>query len=85
MKRLLIASALPVFALLGACGGGTEITTTNDNNVVLNDAHANFAFTNDGDTPANDAGAMQHDMANGSMDHTMSNDTMANGTMTNAM
>ena len=81
MKRLLIASALPVLALLSACGGGNEITTTNDNNVVLNDAHANYAFSNEDEVPANGAGAMSHDMGNG----TMSNDMMDNGTMSNAM
>ncbi|MCD2322717.1 hypothetical protein LQ953_01645 [Sphingomonas sp. IC-56] len=83
MKRLLIASTLPVFALPAACGGGggNEIITTNDNNVVLNDAHSNFAFSNEGETPANDAGAMSADTANGSM----SNDMSSGGTTTNAM
>lgn len=78
MKRLLIASTLPVLALLGACGGGNEITTTNDNNVVLNDAQANYAFTNDGDMTANDAAMMSNDTMNGSMDHSMSNGSMGN-------
>ena len=81
MKRLLIASALPALALLSACGGGNEIVTTNDNNVVLNDAHSNYAFANEGEMPANDAGAMAHDMGN----DTMSNDMMENTTMSNAM
>ncbi|KQM22851.1 hypothetical protein ASE73_01000 [Sphingomonas sp. Leaf24] len=47
MIRFAVAT-LPVLALLGACGG-QEITTTNDNNVVLNDVYANAAFRNDGE------------------------------------
>jgi uncharacterized protein YcfL len=49
------AAVLPVLALLGACGGGQEIVTTNSGSVVLNDAQANMTFTND--EPANATGA----------------------------
>ena len=83
MKRLLIASTLPVLALLGACGGGNDITTTNDNNVVLNDAQANYAFTNDGDMTANDAAALPADPMNGTGG--VSNDATANTTTSNTM
>jgi len=48
MTRFAAAAALPVLALLGACGG-QEITTTNDSNVVSNDVYANAAFRNDGE------------------------------------
>jgi hypothetical protein len=48
MPRTLAAAALPMFALLAACGG-QEITTTNDANVVSNDTYANAAFRNDGE------------------------------------
>jgi hypothetical protein len=48
MSRTLAAAALPMFALLAACGG-QEITTTNDSNVVSNDVYANAAFRNDGE------------------------------------
>ncbi|KQM59870.1 MULTISPECIES: hypothetical protein [unclassified Sphingomonas] len=48
MTRFAAAAALPLVALLGACGG-QEITTTNDANVVSNDVYANAAFRNDGE------------------------------------
>lgn len=57
MKRLLTAATLPMLALLGACGGN-DISTTNDNNVVLNDSQDNYAFTNDGEMPANGSDTM---------------------------
>ncbi len=53
MRRFAYA-ALPAALALAACGGGQEITTTDSNNVVLNDAHANVAFTNDDEVPANE-------------------------------
>lgn len=59
MRRLAL-TAVPAALLLAACGGGQDIAVTNDNNVVLNDAHANTTFTNDGEMPANDPA-----MANG--------------------
>ena len=74
MKRLLPLAALPIALLAAACGGSSnDIVVTNDNNVVPNDHLANYAFTNDGEVPAdngtanaaepmNDTGAM----ANGS-------------------
>jgi hypothetical protein len=65
MTRSKWLAIVPPLALLGACGGGQEIVTTNANNVVLNDAHANFAFSNDGETTANEAPAMNGTMANG--------------------
>ncbi len=48
MKRILAAAALPAAALLAACGA-QEVVTTNDSNVVSNDAYANAAFRNDGE------------------------------------
>lgn len=46
--------ALPLLALVAACGGGSDIVVTNENNVVLNDAQANYASVNDGEMAAND-------------------------------
>jgi len=67
--------ALPAALALAACGGGDDITVTNDNNVVLNDAHANVAFTNDGEMGANDAM-----MANDTGMMNAGDPMMANGT-----
>lgn len=50
MRRLMLA-VLPV-AALAACGeAANDIPVTNDQNVVLNDAQANYAFENDGEGP----------------------------------
>lgn len=46
--------ALPAALAIAACGGGQDIATTDGNNVVLNDAHANVAFTNDDEVPMNE-------------------------------
>jgi uncharacterized protein YcfL len=71
MKRLLIP-VLPVLALLTACSPSNEVVLTNDNNVVLNDAQASYASTNDGEVPANETAPANdamptHDMGNGDM------------------
>ena len=81
MKRMLTMSCLPALALVGACGGGgNEIVTTNANNVVLNDAQGNFAFTNDGEQTANDA-AMANDVGM-TNDSGMAGEGAMDGTMT---
>ena len=85
MKRILTVSALPLLALVSACGGGgNELVTTNSNNVILNDAQENFAFTNDDRPTENEAG-----MANGTavandagMTDNVTADPAANGTGT---
>jgi uncharacterized protein YcfL len=71
MKRLTLA-ILPIAAMLTACGPSNDIVLTNDNNVVLNDAHTNYASVNDGEVPANDMAPANdampaHDMGNGDM------------------
>jgi hypothetical protein len=71
MSKLPILAALPLLAALGGCGGGNDIVTTNDNNVVLNDAQANYASTNDGEVPANATGG-----AMAGPDNATANDTM---------
>ncbi|MHA6722237.1 hypothetical protein [Sphingomonas sp. RS2018] len=57
MRRLTLA-IVPATLLLAACGGGQDIVVTNENNVLLNDAQANFAVTNDGEMSANDMAEM---------------------------
>jgi uncharacterized protein YcfL len=76
MKRIVLFASLAPLTLLAACGGGDDITVTNENNVVLNDAIENYAVTNDGEVSANDAAAMNATDAN----MMMSNDTIMNGT-----
>lgn len=71
MRRFAFA-ALPAALMLAACGSGPDITTTESNNVVLNDAHSNVVFSNDGEVPANELV-----VANG----TALNDTQANAMM----
>lgn len=71
MKTSIALFAVPLLATLAACGPANDITVTNDNNVVLNDLQANYAFTNDGDVPANDANTMAPvEPANGMMNDT---------------
>lgn len=60
MKRILTLSALPVVALVSACGGGNEVVTTNANNVILNDAQENHTFTSD-EPPPNGLDAVTSD------------------------
>lgn len=50
MSRKLFLVAVPAALTLAACGGAQEIPVTNTGNVVLNDAQANYAFTNDNET-----------------------------------
>ena len=69
MRRLHLV-AVPATLLLAACGGESDITVTNENNVVLNDALENHAFTNDGETTnamATDAMAANAIAANAAM------------------
>jgi hypothetical protein len=63
MHRLILAA--PLLAMLAACGASNDVTVTNDNNVVLNDAQSNYAFTNDGETPGNEAAPAAEAPANG--------------------
>jgi hypothetical protein len=76
MKKFVPVLAL---ALLSACGGAAnDITVTNDENVVLNDAQDNYAFRGDDE--------MTNDMAqNEAMQDMAANDMMANDTAINAM
>lgn len=68
MTRLLLP--LPALALLAACGGGDAITTTAENQVVLNDSQANYAFANDGEGP------IANEMADDNMAMPMGNDAI---------
>jgi hypothetical protein len=65
MKRILIPAALGALSLLAACGPANDIAVTGDNNVVLNDAHANYAFTNDDEASANEMGPELNQLSNG--------------------
>lgn len=77
MNRAVLLASLAPLTLLAACGGGDDITVTNENNVVLNDSLENYAVTNDGEMTANDAAMMN--ATDGNM--MMSNDAaMMNGT-----
>ena len=78
MKRFLTIAALPLLAAVTACGGGNDITVTNDSNVVLNDSLANYASTNDGEVAANDMSLAD----NGTR---MDNGMMSDGAMSNGM
>lgn len=71
MRRLFL-TAIPAALTLAACGGAQDITTTESNNVVLNEAHSTVAFSNDGEVPANEL-----IIANG----TAMNEAEANATM----
>jgi hypothetical protein len=77
MKKLI--ALIGPLALLGACGGAAnDITVTNDENVVLNDAQDNYAFRGDDE--------MTNDMAqNEAQQNMMANDMTASGTAGNAM
>ncbi len=80
MRRALILAAVPAVLTLSACGGGgnQDITLTNDSNVVLNDAQANYAFSNDGEVAPNDTAAMNAMEAVNETDANMA--AMANAT-----
>jgi hypothetical protein len=52
-----LAAVLPVVALLAACGGkDNAITTTNTENVILNDQQSGAEFRNDDPSFGNDGG-----------------------------
>jgi len=83
MKTLALAG-LPVAVLLAACGSSNDIPVTADNQVVLNDAQSNYAFTNDGEL--GNAGAAEANMSNdGSVSGSIANGASGNMSAGNTM
>jgi hypothetical protein len=80
MKRIVLAAIAAPLALAACGGAANDITTTNTDQVVLNDAQANYVFRNDDEQPSNAEDAANAGMLNGAeaMDAGMMNDTASN-------